>query len=59
MDYEKKYSKDLAAVKLVDYNKYTPVNINLSKAFDTLKFGIILHELHYYRVTGVPFELIR
>ena len=41
--------------------KYTPVNIyiDLSKAFDTLNFDILLHRLHYYGVTGVPFELIR
>ena len=62
-----KHSTELAAVKLVDYikneidAKYTPVNIyiDLSKAFDTLNFDIILHKLHYYGVTGVSFELIR
>ena len=54
-------------MKLVDYikneidAKYTPVNIyiDLSKAFDTLNFDILLHKLHYYGVTGVSFELIR
>ena len=58
---------ELAAVKLVDYikneidGKYTPVNnyIDLSKAFDTLNFDILLHELHYYGDTCVSFELIR
>ena len=62
-----KHSTELAAVKLVDYikneidAKYTPVNIyiDLSKAFDTLNFDILLHKLHYYGVTGVSFELIR
>ena len=62
-----KHSTELAAVKLVDYIKneidvkYTPVNIyiDLSKAFDTLNFDILLHKLHYYGVTGVSFELIR
>ena len=41
--------------------KYTLVNIyiDLSKAFDTLNFDILLHKLHYYGVTGVSFDLIR
>ena len=35
------------------------IYIELSKAFDTLNFDILLHKLHYYGVTGVSFELIR
>ena len=62
-----KQSTELAAVKLVDYikneidGKYTAVYIyiDLSKAFDTLNFDIILHKLHYYGVAGVSCELIR
>ena len=62
-----KHSTELAAVDLVVYIKneidgnYTPVNIyiDLSKAFDTLNFYILLHKLPYYGVTGVSFELIR
>ena len=62
-----KHSTELAAVKLVDYikneidGKYTPVNIyiDLSKAFNTFNFDILLHKLHYYGVTGVSLERIR
>ena len=35
------------------------LNLFISKAFNTLNFDILLHKLHYYRVTGVSFELIR
>ena len=46
-----KHSTELAAVKLVDYikneidGKYTPVNnyIDISKAFDSIHFDILLH----------------
>ena len=62
-----KHSTELAAVKLVDYIKHeideqhTPVNIyiDLSKAFDTLNYDILLHKLHYYGVTGISYDLIR
>ena len=62
-----KQSAEVAAVKLVDYikneidGKYTPVSIyiDLSKAFDTLNFGILSYKLPDYGVTGVSLELIK
>ena len=41
--------------------KLTPVtyNINLSKAFDTLNFDIILYKLHYYGISDIALKLLK
>ena len=60
-----KHSTELAAIKLVDFINHemdignTPVTVflDLSEAFDTLNFDIVLHRLRYYGVSGVAYAV--
>ena len=65
--FRKRHYTEYAAVKLIDHvskemeNGKTPTNvyIDLSKAFDTLTFDILLFKLKYYGVTDTALDLMR
>ena len=65
--FRSQHSTELVAIKLIDYlthnmdtNK-TPTStfLNLSKAFDTLSFDILLPEFEHYGIIGVISELYK
>ena len=59
------HSTELAALRLVDHlitqmdrcKIPTNIYIDLSKAFDTLNYSILLEKLQYYGVTGTSLSL--
>ena len=61
------HSTELAALRLVVHvtnemdNLNVPINIyiDLSKAFDSLNYSILLKKLRHYRISGCSYELFR
>ena len=43
----------------IQFTCFTTIYIDLSKAFDNLRYGILLDKLKYYGISGIPLELIK
>ena len=64
--FRSKHSTELATIKLVDYlvknmdENSIPcaVYLDLSEAFDTLNFDILISNLKFYRIIGTPLKLL-
>ena len=65
--FRKQHSTEYAAIKLIDHvskemeagKTPTSVYIDLSKAFDTLTFEVLLYKLKYYGVSDTAFDLLK
>ena len=64
--FRSKHSTELATIKLVDYlvknmdANFIPcaIYLDLSKAFDTLNFDILIDKLKFYGIVGTPLKLL-